>query len=103
MHTTVQAYISKGETKMNIYIADRDLPGVTLEQLAAAQKAAIETSQRFTEEGKPVRYVRTAWVPSESHVMCMFEAEDAQAVRDVNEAAGIPFTRILEAMDLTPA
>jgi len=47
--------------------------------------------------------VRSAWVPSESHVMCMFEAEDAQAVRDVNEAAGIPFTRILEAMDLTPA
>ena len=88
---------------MNIYIADRDLPGVTLEQLAAAQKAAIETSRRFTEEGKPIRYVRTAWVPSESHVMCMFEAEDAQAVRDVNEAAGIPFTRIVEAMDLTPA
>ena len=88
---------------MNIYIADRDLPGVTLEQLAAAQKAAIETSQRFTEVGKPVRYIRTAWVPSESHVMCMFEAEDAQAVRDVNEVAGIPFTRIVEAMDLTPA
>jgi uncharacterized protein DUF4242 len=104
MHTTVKTYIKKkGETKMNIYIADRDLPGVTLEQLAAAQKAAIETSQRFTEVGKPVRYIRTAWVPSESHVMCMFEADDAQAVRDVNEVAGIPFTRIVEAMDLTPA
>jgi hypothetical protein len=88
---------------MKIYLVDRVLPGVTLEQLAAAQKAAIETSQRFTEEGKPVRYVRTAWVPSEAHVMCMFEAETGQSVRDVNEAAGIPFTRILEAMDLTPA
>ena len=88
---------------MNIYIADRNLPGVTLEQLAAAQKAAIETSQRFTEEGKPVRYVRTAWVPSESHVMGVFEAPDAQLVRDVNEVAGIPFTRIVEAMDLTPS
>ena len=88
---------------MNVYIADRDLPGVTLEQLAAAQKAAIETSQRFTDEGNPVRYIRTAWVPSESHVMCMFEAPDAQLVRDVNEAAGIPFTRILEALDLTPS
>ena len=88
---------------MNIYLVDRDLPGVTLEQIAAAQKAAIETSQRFTEEGNPVRYIRTAWVPSESHVMCMFEAPEAQLVRDVNEAAGIPFTRILEAMDLTPS
>jgi hypothetical protein len=88
---------------MNTYLVDRDLPGVTLEQLASAQKAAIETSERFTEEGKPVRYIRTAWVPSESHVMCMFQAENGQLVRDVNEAAGIPFMRILEAMDLTPA
>lgn len=88
---------------MNIYLVDRELPGVTFEQLAAAQKAAIETSQRFTQQGNPVRYIRTAWVPSESHVMCMFEASEAQLVRDVNEAAGIPFTRILEAMDLTPA
>ena len=87
---------------MNTYLVDRDLPGVTLEQLGAAQKAAIETSQRFTSEGKPVRYIRTAWVPSESHVMCVFEAENGQLVRDVNEAAGIPFTRIVEAMDLTP-
>jgi hypothetical protein len=88
---------------MKVYLVDRTLPGVTLEQLASAQKAAIETSQRFTAEGKTVRYIRTAWVPSESHVMCMFEAETGQAVRDVNEAAGIPFTRIIEAMDLTPA
>ena len=28
---------------MTVYMADRDLPGITLEQLAAAQKAAIET------------------------------------------------------------
>ena len=88
---------------MKTYLVDRDLPGITIEQLAAAQKAAIETSQRFTQEGMAVRYIRTAWVPSESHVMCMFEAETGQSVRDVNEAAGIPFTRIVEAMDLTPA
>ena len=42
------------------------------------------------------------FVPEESHCMCLFEAEDAQAVRAVNEAASIPFTRVVEAMDLTP-
>ncbi len=29
-------------------------------------------------------------------------AENADAVREVNEAANIPFTRVVEAMDLTP-
>jgi len=34
--------------------------------------------------------------------MCLFEAADPQLVKDVNEAAQIPFTRISEALDLTP-
>ncbi len=29
---------------MPVYMVERDLPGIEMEQLAAAQKAAIETS-----------------------------------------------------------
>ena len=87
---------------MSVYMVDRELPGIELDQLAAAQKAAIETSKKFTDEGKPVRYIRTTFVPGESHCMCLFEAENADHVREVNETAKIPFTRIVEALDLTP-
>jgi hypothetical protein len=34
--------------------------------------------------------------------MCLFEAQSADAVERVNTAAGIPFTRVIEALDLTP-
>lgn len=88
---------------MPVYMADRHMPDVTLEQLAAIQKAVIETSWRFTAGGRPVRFIRSAWVPGDGHVMCLFEAENPQCVRDVNEAAGIPFTRIVEAKELSPA
>ena len=88
---------------MAIYMVDRDLPGVTMDQLAAAQKAAIDTGKQFTDEGKNVRYIRTTFVPGEAHCMCLFEADNADLVREVNEAAQIPFTRIVEALDLTPA
>ncbi|MFN2400394.1 MAG: DUF4242 domain-containing protein [Gemmatimonadaceae bacterium] len=87
---------------MPVYMADRELPGVTMAQLADAQRAAIETSKRFTKEGKPVRYLRSTFVPGESHCMCLFEANSADTVREVNEAANIPFKRIVEANDLTP-
>ncbi len=87
---------------MSVYMADRNLPGITLEQLAEAQKAAIETSQHFTAEGKPVRYLRSTFLPDESRLMCLFEATDATLVRDVNEAAELPFVRIVEALDLAP-
>jgi hypothetical protein len=88
---------------MPVFMADRDLPGITMDQLAAAQKAAIDTSARFTADGRPVKYLRSTFVPGESHCMCLFEANDAETVRAVNEAAKIPFTRIVEAADLTPA
>ncbi len=88
---------------MSVYLVDRTLPGITMDQLAAAQKAAMETSQRFSSEGKPVRYIRSTYVPEDAHCMCLFEAADSQLVQEVNEAAHIPFSRISEALDLTPA
>jgi hypothetical protein len=87
---------------MSVYLVDRNLPGITMEQLAEAQRAAIETSERFTWHGKQVRYIRSTFVPGEARCMCLFEAAGPEVVREVNEAAAIPFTRIYEALDLTP-
>ncbi len=66
------------------------------------QQAAIDTSNRFASEGTPVRYIRTTFVPSESRSMCLFEGPDSASVEEVNKAANIPFTRVIEALDLTP-
>lgn len=87
---------------MPVYMVDRNLPGVTREQLAAAQAAAIETSQRLAAQGKRVRYIRSTFVPGESRCMCLFEADTPELVKEVNEAARIPYTQIAEALDLTP-
>ena len=87
---------------MPVYMVDRDLPGITMEQLAGAQKAAIAASDKFTAEGKKVRYIRSTFVPGESRCMCLFEAANPEIVKEVNQAAQIPFTRVVEAKDLTP-
>ena len=87
---------------MAVYMVERDLKGITMDELGAAQKAAIETSQKFTSEGKQVRYIRSTFVPGDSRCMCLFESTSQELVKDVNEAAGIPFTGIVEALDLTP-
>ena len=87
---------------MPVYMVERDLPGIEMDQLAAAQKAAIEASNQFTADGKPVRYIRTTFVPGEAHCMCLFEASNAEDVKEVNQKANIPFTRVVEALDLTP-
>ena len=88
---------------MPIYMVERELPGITREQLAGAQRAAISTSQRLTAQGQPVRYIRSTFVPDEGKCFCLFEATKEQVVRDVNTIAQLPFHRIVEALDLTPA
>ena len=87
---------------MPVYMVERNLPGITMDQLGGAQQAAISTSRQFTSQGKAVRYIRTTFVPGEAHCMCLFEAASPDLVKEVNEAAKLPFTRIVEALDLTP-
>lgn len=88
---------------MAVYMVERDLTGITMPQLAGAQQAAISTAQRFTADGTPVRYIRSTFVPGEARCMCLFDAASADDVKRVNEAAQLPFVRIVEALDLTPA
>jgi muconolactone delta-isomerase len=87
---------------MAVYMVERSQPGIKMDQLAAAQKAAIATSQDMTREGKNVRYIRSTFVPGDARCMCLFEASSEKDVEEVNRKANIPFTKITEAMDLTP-
>jgi muconolactone delta-isomerase len=73
-----------------------------MEQLAAAQKKAIRTGKELTAEGRQVRYIRSMFVPGECRCMCLFEAPNSENVKEANNRAQIPFTRIVEAADLTP-
>ena len=87
---------------MSVYMVERLLKGIAMSDLAAAQQAAIATSQEMTAQGTPVRYIRSTFVPESGACMCLFEASEAAAVKRANETARIPFDRIVEAMDLTP-
>ena len=87
---------------MAVYMVERDLKGITMDQLAGAQKAAIETGKKLTAAGKQVRYIRSTFVPGEARCMCLFEAGSPQLVKELNDQAKLPYTRIVEALDLTP-
>lgn len=82
------------------YLVERDLPGVTMEQLAAAQKTAIQMGKELTAQGREVRYIRSTFVPGENKCMCLFEAPTPDHVREANERGKIPFSRIVPVLEL---
>jgi len=87
---------------MKTYMVERELKGITMDQLAAAQKRAINTGQQVTAAGQPVRYIRSVFVPGDARCMCLFESSSPKLVEDLQAKAHIPYTRVVEALDLTP-
>ena len=88
---------------MAVYMVARELPGIMMEQLAAAQQAAIRTGEEMNGAGTPVRYRRSTLVPGENCCTCLFEADAPEPVKQLNDRAAIPSTRVVEALALTPA
>lgn len=85
---------------MTVYAVERSLPGITIGALAGAQAAAIGAAAQCSAEGMPVRYLRSVFLPGDNRCLCLFEAADAQAVRQVNDRAGLPYLAVSEALDL---
>lgn len=87
---------------MSVFMVERDLNGITMDALAAAQQAAIKQGRQMTMEGTPIRYIRSTFAPTDGRCFCLFEGMSAADVRKLNDDAEIPYFRVVEALDLTP-
>ena len=88
---------------MTVYMVERDLKGISMDDLAGAQKAAIAKAAEMRAGGTDMRYIRSTFAPEDGRCMCLFEARSAGDVRRLNDEAGLPYRNVVEAMDLTPA
>lgn len=78
------------------YMVERHLPGITPEELTAAASRAKAATAQMTQQGKPVRYLRSTFLPAEEKAFCLFDAPSPERVREANELARIPLQRIVE-------
>jgi hypothetical protein len=84
------------------FLVLRQLPGLTRDQYAAAQQAASEAARQASIGGRLVRHLGGFLIPGRGRAICIFCAESLADVTAVNERAGVPFTEILEAIELRP-
>ena len=85
---------------MSKFLVERHLPGFTPEQLGAAASAARATTTSMTNEGTPVRYLRSTFIPGEDKCYCLFEGPSADVIKTANERAQLPYDRIVNAMHI---
>ncbi len=87
---------------MPLFVVERDLPGITSEELQSAGLRAKSCCAEISDEGQPVRWIRSFFLPERSGTHCYFEANNKEVVEEANQRARIPFTRILEVVEMTP-
>ena len=87
---------------MATFLVIRQLPRLTRDQYAAAQQAASEAARQASTGGRVVRHLGGFFIPGEGRAICIFCAESRADVTTVNERAGVPFTEVLEAIELRP-
>ena len=87
---------------MSVYMVERSLKGISMEDLAGAQKAAIATAETMKGAGESISYIRSTFAPEDGRCMCLFDGESAEQVQRLNDTAGLPYDRVVPALDLTP-
>lgn len=87
---------------MTVYMVERDLKGISMDALAAAQKAAIGKAAQMTAQGTAIRYIRSTFAPEDGRCLCLFDAASDADVRRLNDEAGLHYHRVVQALDLTP-
>ena len=86
---------------MTHYMVERHLPQITPDELTAAAMRAKVTTMEMTNEGTPIRYLRSIFVPGEDKCLCLFEGPSAESVEQANRRANIPFERVTETVQIS--
>ena len=87
---------------MSVFMVERNLKGIAMADLAAAQKAAISKAVEMSKAGPVIRYIRSVFAPDEGCCMCLFDAETRDQVQRLNDELKLPYETIVPALDLTP-
>lgn len=83
---------------MSTYLVERYWPGVTSELIRDALGRERRVIDEMSVEGILVRDISWTLIPSEEVVFSVYEGTSAAAVRQVSERAGIPISRLVEAI-----
>jgi hypothetical protein len=82
------------EFLVELYLSRADTDGPVRESQRTRLAAAA-----LTAEGRPVRLVRTIFVPEDETCFLLVEADTAEAVREAATRAALPYERVLATAD----
>ena len=87
-------------TRVPLFVAEWTVDGMTAERLVDFRHLLQDAADRVASRGINVRYMRCTYVPEQNRCICLFDADDIEAVRSVNQIAQVPFAEISVAIEI---
>ena len=81
------------EYLVELYVSRSDVAALTL-----GPERAQQAAEQLTQEGTPVRFLRSIFLPEDETCLFLYEAGSAAAVRDAVGRAALSCERVVEAV-----
>jgi hypothetical protein len=81
------------------YLAETYLARPRANELEAHERCARAAAQELRQQGTPVRFIGSMFLPADEICFYLFEAISAEAVGAACERAALRFERVVEAVD----
>lgn len=84
---------------MQSYLAEAYIARPRAGELPAHERRARAAAKELTQQGIPIRFLRSIFVPADEICFYVFEADSAETVGAACKRAALRFERVIEAVD----
>jgi hypothetical protein len=92
--------MSCDDAELRTFLVEHYWPGVTADSFRAATARVGASAAELAGVDRDIRFLHSTLVPEDEAAFCVFTASSPELVIEAYTRAGIPFERILEALEM---
>jgi hypothetical protein len=82
------------------FLVEHYWPGITPDGFEAAAERVRESAAALASTGRRIRFLHSTLVPGDDAGFCVFDAESPAVVEQAYARAGVPYERVLDALEV---
>jgi hypothetical protein len=82
------------------FLVEHYWPGITPDGFEAAAERVRQSSAALASTGRHIRFLHSTLVPDDDAAFCVFDAESPAVVEEAYARAGVPYERVLDALEI---
>ena len=89
-----------GNDSQNTFLVEHYRPGIGVEAFSEAAQRMCGVAEEMDTAASPIRFLHSTLVPEDETAFCVFRAPSQAIVEEAYQRAGVPFDRIVSALEL---